>query len=148
MTIGDQRQLKKSSETSINIRVFIESAWNDPTCRRQDICIVSKLGLPDLEFAKASVLGSLPSPESQRGIGMRSTNSSAGIVPNHAFPSTRASLPVTEFTEATAQRVGLKSGGTTSTARSRMQPKRAVMFESYCLIPSRPVTWRSGDSSA
>ena len=46
-----------------------------------------KLGLPDLDQAKAAVLSSLRSPESQRSY-QHSVNLLRGIVPNPAYPST------------------------------------------------------------
>jgi hypothetical protein len=58
----------------------------------------TKLGLPDLDQAKAAVLGSLRSPESQRGYQHSINESSAGIVPNLACPLTRLSSPGTEST--------------------------------------------------
>ena len=58
----------------------------------------TKLGLPDLDQAKAAVIGSLRSPESQPDINIPSMSSSTGIVPNLACPSTRPSSPGTEST--------------------------------------------------
>ena len=49
----------------------------------------AKLGLPDLDQAKAAVLASLSSPESQHGINMRWTNPSGGTARNLAYRSTR-----------------------------------------------------------
>jgi hypothetical protein len=58
----------------------------------------TRLGLPDLDQSKASVIGSLRSPESQRGYRQLLTNSSIGIVQSRDFRSIALSCCATEFT--------------------------------------------------
>ena len=58
----------------------------------------TKLGLPDLDQAKAAVLGSLHSPESQRGYQHSINEFINWIVPKLACPSTRPSSSGTEST--------------------------------------------------
>jgi hypothetical protein len=62
----------------------------------------TKLGLPDLDHAKAAVLASLRSPESQRSYRHAITSLLDGIVQSLACPSTRQLSPVTGFTSKIA----------------------------------------------
>ena len=58
----------------------------------------TRLGLPDLDQSKATVIGGLRSPESQRGYSMPLTNSSIGIVLNRDSRSIALSCCAIEFT--------------------------------------------------